>query len=229
MKTIELDTKSLHYRLATEYGGLESYTISTDTCSYPWYVFKGFLATILIAIVGAVLASILLAPIFHLLMELMYGFIFETPKFVLVGDAFWGVITGVVAIGFYKEKIQPIQEAKRKGVASKHGSLYYMYHSWKDKVCYKIVFKDKGEWYDKVPHMLWILLDNGKMFRVEIPIGEKIPYRIRDNATYIYDETVDTGSTMPWHTHDAEFFTMPDKMSKSEIIPWIRLDEVNVV
>ena len=139
MKTITINPKSLHYRLASVYGNLDPCQSTTTSCSYPWHVMGGVLAIILIALLISLFICIFASPFWFVIMGWMYGFIEPISVIAMVGTVFWIVAIIGCVVFWYKVNILPWLEAKRKAHHTpKHGSLYYCWQAFKDKTCVKM-------------------------------------------------------------------------------------------
>lgn len=141
MKSIELKKDSWHYHVATGYSSLREWeTENTDICSYTRYVLKGmfFIALIIIA------ASIILAPIVHLLVGIVvglaYGAVMLSP-FSMIGLL---IIAISVIIGILIGSLLWYEDRNKYKVKVKKpdGYVKLAYKSWKEQYCARVEFKD---------------------------------------------------------------------------------------
>lgn len=151
MKSKVLKRSSLHYRLATVYGGMSKWDeseLETD-CDYRGYVIRGFFNCILI-VLGISFFTVLMVifPVMEISINLYYGI------------PVWGNISDIVVIGLGIDVailiaiivctiVFYLTENKsginlRYTIRDKVGDSF-VGHSWtaiKDKVCSRISFED---------------------------------------------------------------------------------------
>lgn len=225
MKTITINPKSLHYRLASVYGNLDPHQSTTTSCSYPWHVIGGLFATILIVLLISLFICLIASPIWFLIMGLIYGFIEQITVFQMVGTICWIVVLLSFIAFLYNENILPKLNAVRKAKhIPKHGALYYCWQALKDKTCIKIAVDGVGSESDRIPHTYWINLNNGTKFRVTYPAGESLPENIIRHAQYIFDETLGKDLICEGHTPDS--MRIHDHDGNYPLLSWYKVNDI---
>lgn len=140
MNNITLNKKSLHYRLATAYGGLWYGENGTDFCTYLRHVVKGFIFAVLAIVTGSLIAFPLLFFSVWLIAGLFVG-AFAPPDAAVVLAAMYPIFVLIVFLGYaiskMREAIQSKMEDKRAP-----GFWTLVYRKFHDKVCFGINFKD---------------------------------------------------------------------------------------
>lgn len=148
MSTITLNTKSLHYRLATVYGGMSVHFPARTICTYAVHTFFGIFRVLLCILAGAfvsVLLSDFLAWIAAMVMTLSWivpdadALIIAISIFVIGGVVV--TITGVVLIGNWSCAYLDNKRKRELVNEPEPGLITQAYRSWKDKVCVYIKFK----------------------------------------------------------------------------------------
>lgn len=146
MKTMQLESTGVLWRLATFYGPLDaSYTqkYGTDICSYTQACLKGA-GRALLACVACMFVALLLADAgAYWVVALMMGVLYEPDPaaifgtmLVVVPPCALGTITLISAVKERLEERRWSQEQKEPS------ALSTMYDAWKNKYCHKVEFKD---------------------------------------------------------------------------------------
>jgi hypothetical protein len=153
MQTITLNRDSLHYRLATFYGSLDSWEIErygVDICTYSraifWALFRmtlfgGFFTCafgfITMEIVTQIFLSwgITFASQFGFVLSMMLG------QIAFLGSlALSGILGALLIVGCFRG-IDIVKNKILNTVPENDGFIGKAYKSWKNKFCQKITFK----------------------------------------------------------------------------------------
>lgn len=137
MKPITINKSSLHYRLATKYGGLSKYN-SEDFCTYFRHVVRGMLFTVIItcalsALLSSVAAFFIWMYINFFIAEVPITPLAETGAYVL---ATFGAIGATFACLHYQYKKPYVPKPE------KQPSFFALsYRKLKDKTCFRVEYK----------------------------------------------------------------------------------------
>ncbi len=149
MKTLKLNAKSWHYKLANEFGGLDGYATSTDMCTYARNVSVGalllaFLCTICVFITVFV-SYLLVETVLSIAFGIVYGFIMFTPAGFVGSILCVAAIIGTTFIYLIK-KYKDAKYAKRHDPKVEPDNfIYNAYKGWKEKYCAKIEIINNDE------------------------------------------------------------------------------------
>jgi hypothetical protein len=144
MKTISLNTKSWHWRLATVYKDFNPHATNSNLCDYTKHVILGFTNVMWIILFAGIYAVCLADTTCWLLAGLVVGTLAEPA---IGGFCVWvvlapAIIVGLVALvtGIVVGK-EYASEFIEEFHATKEPFYYLWYKSVKDKVCYRVNFK----------------------------------------------------------------------------------------
>ena len=145
MKSVELNRKSWHYRLAYTYGNYKE----TDSwgninhgrlniCSYTKAVFGGFLMTCLILVAGGLVAA-MFGEFFAWLLAMYFAGKFIQPTELACGPIVITFLFVCVWFCVWFSDTKPIKKVVERFDNSFIGGAYM---SFKDKVCFEVKFKE---------------------------------------------------------------------------------------
>lgn len=142
MKEFEINTKSLHYRLATVYGGYDSYYRGSDICSYTRHIMMGLLGIlcliILLSFLSFALFDIVVGTIFSIIAGMfIMGPIGQILLIIMTAIIITFLLAGMVSV--IKNKYYEYKN-KKNSAPEPDGFIKTAYKSWKDKYCIKVKF-----------------------------------------------------------------------------------------
>jgi len=137
MKQIEIDVNSWHFKLI-KYCDYYAYSI-TDICEYRWALIKSLFWCFLMVVVVFGTASFVVYGFtntlaWYLAMIVSRTFIHADPIAVIVSTLMILTVIILTIYGSFK--------GLGKIIDSRDNTVKVMYHSWKNKWCSKVVFKD---------------------------------------------------------------------------------------
>lgn len=143
MNSVELSKNSWHYKLATKFGDYYWYSSTSNICAYVREVIKGFF--ILLGVGGLALMGVV-AIVTTLYWLIMHGFHFlNAPPFVIASAGLTSIVSLGTGLGLGISKIIEYQDMKRQANRAnppQPSFLKLAYRSFKDKMCFKISFKE---------------------------------------------------------------------------------------
>lgn len=142
MKSLEINTNSWHYKLATLVG-YRSWGQGSDICTYTRKVMLGILLILLITAAYTLATFILVDIVLGLIFSAIAGMwlMGQLGSVVLLSCAMVGTFIGMfVGMGYSIERYNEYNRTARPD-----GFIKEAYKSWKDKYCLKLTFIDENK------------------------------------------------------------------------------------
>jgi hypothetical protein len=142
MKPIKINQNSWHYHVATTYTD-GNVRWATSICEYNRKVFMGLVSICLIILASSIALLALLAPIFYIILYLIYGLQIDPGSdenaWILFGLVCYLGILVIYLIHLFTEwKQEKLDEECRTGIERKDSYIKSAWKSFKDKVCVKV-------------------------------------------------------------------------------------------
>lgn len=137
MKTVEYRKKSLHYRLATEYGNLDPWDNTSDICTYIKSLAFGFCLVCVIIVAGSMVMAAMLSPLPWILVLIITHTGIEPSDTVTI-VLYLYFTSGCMGLLYWFWTL--ITNTSIKQVVS-NSIVGHCYDSIHNKICFKITFK----------------------------------------------------------------------------------------